>query len=107
MRTRRNLAVGLIGYKFMGKAHSNAWRQVSHFFDIPVSLQLRTICGRNGAGLKKAAGQLGWEKTETDWRRVVADPGIDIIDICTPNDSHCEIAIAAARAGKAILCEKP
>jgi predicted dehydrogenase len=107
MSTRRTLAVGLIGYKFMGKAHSNAWRQAPHFFDLPASLRLQTICGRNAAALKTASPKLGWEKAETDWRCVIDDPKIDIVDICTPNDSHCEIAIAAARAGKAILCEKP
>jgi predicted dehydrogenase len=107
MRTRRTLAVGLIGYKFMGKAHSNGWRQASHFFDLPVNLRLKTICGRDKAATKRAAAQFGWENAETDWSRVIDDPGIDIIDICTPNDTHREIAIAAARAGKAILCEKP
>ena len=107
MSTRRTLAVGLIGYKFMGKAHSNGWRQAPHFFDLPVNLRLKTICGRDQAAAKRAAAQFGWENAETDWRRVIDDPGIDIIDICTPNDTHREIAIAAARAGKAILCEKP
>jgi predicted dehydrogenase len=107
MSTRRNLAVGLIGYQFMGKAHSNAWRQAPRFFALPADLRLKTICGRNKSGVRKAATQFGWEKPETDWRRVVDDPQIDIIDICTPNDTHCEIAVAAARAGKAILCEKP
>lgn len=107
MSTRRTLAVGLIGYKFMGKAHSNGWRQAPRFFDLPANLQLKTICGRNRAAAKRAAARLGWENVETDWRRVVDDSEIDIIDICTPNDSHSEIAITAARAGKAILCEKP
>ncbi len=68
---------------------------------------MKTICGRNRAAVKKAAAKFGWEKSATDWRNVVADPEIDVIDICTPNDTHGEIAIAAARAGKAILCEKP
>ncbi len=107
MAPRRNLSVGLIGYKFMGKAHSNAWRQAPRFFDLPAALRLRTICGRNRSAARKAAAHLGWEKAETDWRRVVNDPEIDVIDICTPNDTHCEIAVAAAEAGKAILCEKP
>src|SRR5437762_13859484 len=101
------LSVGLIGYQFMGKAHSNGWRQAPRFFDLPADVRLKTICGRDKTALNKAAKQFGWEQNETDWRRVTADPDIDIIDICTPNDSHCEIAIAAARAGKAILCEKP
>jgi predicted dehydrogenase len=107
MAARRTLQVGLIGHGFMGKAHSNAWRQASRFFDLPADVRLRTICGRNSAALKKSAAQFGWEKGETDWREVVDDPEIDIIDITTPNDSHCEIALAAAAAGKAILCEKP
>ena len=91
----------------MGKAHSNAWRQAPHFFDLPAGLRLKTICGRNRAAVKKAASKLGWEDFATDWRRLIGDPKIDIVDICTPNDSHCEIAVAAAKAGKAILCEKP
>jgi predicted dehydrogenase len=107
MPDKRVLKVGLIGYKFMGKAHSNAWRQAPRFFESGAGVELRTLCGRDKAGVRRAAKQLGWEQIETDWRRVVSDPGIDIVDICSPNDSHCEIAIAAARAGKAILCEKP
>ena len=91
----------------MGKAHSNAWRQARRFFDLPALVRLKTICGRNRAAVKSAAAKLGWENFATNWRRVIDDPRIDIIDICTPNDSHCEIAIAAAQAGKAILCEKP
>ena len=107
MVTRRTLAVGLIGYNFMGKAHSNAWRQASRFFNLPANVRLKTICGRNRAAVKKAATKLGWENAQTDWRRVIDDSKIDIVDICTPNDTHCEIAIAAAQAGKAVLCEKP
>ncbi len=107
MSAKRSLAVGLIGYNFMGKAHSNAWRQIPHFFDLSATVQLRTICGRNRTEVRKAAAKLGWESFVTDWRRVIDDPKIDIVDICTPNDSHCGIAIAAAKAGKAILCEKP
>jgi predicted dehydrogenase len=107
MSARRTLAVALIGYKFMGKAHSNGWRQAPRFFDLPANLRLKTICGRNRAAAKKAAVQLGWENVETDWRRIIGDPEIDIVDICTANDTHREIAIAAAQARKAILCEKP
>jgi len=107
MPRKPTLTIGLIGHRFMGKAHSNAWLQVSHFFDLPADLRLKTICGRNRAAVKMAAQRFGWETAETDWLKVVADPAIDIIDICTPNDSHCEIAVAAAKAGKAILCEKP
>src|ERR1700738_3316347 len=106
-RTRRTFNVALIGYDFMGRAHSNAWRQISRFFDLPADVRLQTICGRNRAAVAKAAIKLGWENFVTDWRRVIDDPKIDIVDICTPNDTHCEIAVAAANAGKAILCEKP
>jgi len=104
---KRTLNVGLIGHSFMGKAHSNAWRQAPRFFDLPAGVCLHTICGRNPATTRAAAARFGWGKVSTDWRAVVSDPGIDIIDICTPNDSHAEIAIEAARHGKAILCEKP
>ena len=107
MSARRTLHVGLIGHGFMGQAHSNAWRQAPRFFDLPAEVRLQTICGRHARGLRKSAAQFGWEKCETDWRAVVEDPGIDLIDITTPNESHCEIALAAAAAGKAILCEKP
>src|ERR1700730_13292515 len=101
--TRRTFNVALIGYDFMGRAHSNAWRQVSRFFDLPADLRLQTICGRNRAAVAKAATKLGWESSVTDWRRVIDDSDageadkIDIIDICTPNDTHCEIAVAAAK----------
>jgi predicted dehydrogenase len=107
MNLPRTLHVGLIGHGFMGKAHSNAWRQAPRFFDLPAAVRLRTLCGRDKRELKKSAVQFGWEKCETDWRAAVDDPEIDVIDITTPNDSHCEIALAAVAAGKAILCEKP
>ncbi len=104
---KRTLTIGMIGYNFMGKAHSNAWRQVGRFFDLPVQIRLKTLCGRTAASVEAAREQLGWETAATDWRSVINDPEIDIIDITTPNDSHAEIAIAAAEAGKAVLCEKP
>ena len=107
MKAKPTLSVGLIGYQFMGKAHSNAWRQAPRFLDLPAEVRMKTICGRNRAAVKKAAAKFGWEDAQTDWRRMIDDRKIDIVDICTPNDSHCEIAIAAAKAGKAILCEKP
>lgn len=97
----------MIGYRFMGKAHSNAWRQAPHFFPLKADLEMSTICGRDPAALEAARSQLGWKKASTDWREVIASPDIDIVDINTPNDSHAEIAIAAAQAGKHILCEKP
>ena len=104
---KRTLNIGMIGYNFMGKAHSNAWRQAGRFFDLPATIHLHTICGRNAAAVQEAAERYGWQKTATDWRTVVADPEIDIIDISTPTDSHHPIALAAIRAGKAVLCEKP
>lgn len=104
---KKSLRVGMIGYNFMGKAHSNAWRQAPKFFDLPVDIELHTLCGRTRGRLDAAAAQLGWSHTETDWRKVVANPEIDIIDIGTPTDSHHAIAVAAAQHGKAILCEKP
>jgi predicted dehydrogenase len=107
MPKRPTFSVGLIGTKFMGKAHSNAWRQAPRFFDLAAEIRMATICGRDRAATGRAASKLGWESSTTDWRTVITDPGIDIVDICTPNDLHAEIAIAAARAGKAILCEKP
>jgi predicted dehydrogenase len=104
---KRTLNVGMIGYNFMGKAHSNAWRQAPKFFDLPTGINLHTICGRSPKNVEAAREQLGWQKAGTDWRSVVADPEIDIVDVCTPNDSHCEIVLEAAKHGKAILCEKP
>jgi predicted dehydrogenase len=99
--------VALIGYAFMGRAHSNAWRQVATFFRPRLQPRLKVLCGRTRAGLSDAAVRFGWEETASDWRDVIERPDIDIVDICTPGDSHAEIAIAAARAGKAVFCEKP
>ncbi|PYK59970.1 MAG: dehydrogenase [Verrucomicrobia bacterium] len=107
MPKRRILSVALIGTKFMGRAHSNAWRQAPRFFDLPADIRMAAICGRDRAGTHRAAKILGWERAVTDWKAIMTDPLIDIVDICTPNDSHAEMAIGAARAGKAILCEKP
>ncbi len=103
----KTLRVGMIGYRFMGKAHSNAWRQAPHFFPLQANLEMNTICGRDAAGVEAARAQLGWQKISTDWRKVVESPDLDVVDINTPNDSHAEIAIAAAAAGKHVLCEKP
>ena len=103
----KTLRVGMIGYNFMGKAHSNAWRQVNRFFELPAQVELNTVCGRNSKAVEKAARTFGWARSATDWRAVVEDPNLDIIDITTPNDTHAQIAIAAAEAGKAVLCEKP
>ena len=102
------LNVGMIGYGFMGRAHSNAWRQVSKFFPAlrhrPV---LKALCARNAERAGAFAATWGYESIETDWRRLVERPDIDLVDIGTPNSSHAEIAIAAASAGKWVLCEKP
>ncbi len=103
----KTLRVGMVGYRFMGKAHSNAWRQAPHFFPLRAKIEMHTICGRDVRGVEAARDQLGWKNASTDWRALVESPEIDIVDINTPNDSHAEIAIAAARAGKHILCEKP
>ncbi len=104
----KTLNVGMIGYKFMGKAHSNAYRQVARFFPemetVPV---MKALCGRDEAGVRKAAETFGWQEYETDWRRLVARDDIDIIDIGAPGNMHAEIAVAAARAGKHVFCEKP
>jgi predicted dehydrogenase len=104
---KRKLNVAMIGYQFMGRAHSNAWRQVSHFFDVPVEPVMKVICGRNETAVKAAAANLGWEETETDWRRLMERKDIDIIDICSPGDAHTPQAIAAANARKVVFCEKP
>lgn len=104
----KTINVGLIGYKFMGKAHSNAYRQVARFFDnLELQPVLKAICGRDEAGVKHAQEVMGWESYETDWRRLIARDDIDIIDVSTPGNLHAEISIAAAKAGKSVLCEKP
>jgi len=103
----RTLNIGMIGYKFMGRAHSNAWLKADKFFDLAAKPVMKVICGRDKAGVAAACSRWGWETFVTDWREVIADSTIDIVDITTPNDTHAEIAIAAAKAGKAILCEKP
>lgn len=103
----KTFRVGLIGYRFMGKAHSNAWRQAPKFFNLKANVELHTICGRNAAGVQAARAQFGWQRAATDWREVVESPLIDIVDISVPNHLHAEIAIAAAKNGKHILCEKP
>lgn len=105
---KKKLNVALIGYDFMGRAHSNAWRQVGHFFDdLPVEPVMKVVVGRTEAKVAEARGRLGFEEHATSWQQVLARKDIDVVDICTPGDSHAEIAVAAAAAGKAILCEKP
>jgi predicted dehydrogenase len=101
------LNVGLIGYGFMGRTHSNAYSQVNHFFDVPYRPVLKAVCARDADKIKDFAAKWGYESTESDWRKLIERKDIDLIDICTPNNLHAEIAIAAAKAGKMILCEKP
>jgi len=103
----KKLNIGLIGYGFMGRTHSNAFHQAPTFFNVPFQPVLKTICGRNGEAAKAFAQQWGYESSESDWRKVIDDKDIDLIDIASPNDTHAEIAIAAAHAGKMVLCEKP
>jgi predicted dehydrogenase len=101
------LNIGMIGYGFMGRAHSNAYAQVNHFFDLEYRPVLKAVCARDEAKAKEFADRWGYESVETDWRKLLDRKDIDAVDICTPNNLHKEIAIAAAKAGKAILCEKP
>ncbi|MEN0085025.1 MAG: Gfo/Idh/MocA family oxidoreductase [Leifsonia sp.] len=101
------LRVAMIGYGFMGAAHSQGWRTAPRFFDLPYEPELAVIVGRDAARVEEARVRFGWQHAETDWRTVVDDPDIDVIDICTPGDSHAEIALAALEAGKHVLCEKP
>jgi predicted dehydrogenase len=103
----KKLNVAIIGHGSMGRAHSNAYRQVNHFFDAPFEPRLKVICGRNRAGLEKMAATWGWEEISTDWRGVMDRNDIDIVDVAAPNGLHAEMAIAAARAGKIVFCEKP
>jgi len=103
----RTINIGLIGYGFMGRTHSNAYRQAPQFFDCDVKPVLKACCARNEESIKAFAENWGYESYETDWRKLIARDDIDAIDICTPNNLHKEIAIAAAEAGKMILCEKP
>lgn len=104
---RKPLNVGMIGYGFMGRAHSNAYRKVGNFFDLDCQPVLKAACGRNRAKVEEFADRWGYESVETDWKRLVARKDIDAVDICVPNDLHMEIAIAAAKAGKMVLSEKP
>lgn len=101
------LRVGLVGTQFMGKAHSNAWAQVNHFFSSGTKAEMTAICGRNEERAKGMAEKWGWKSYETDYHDLLARKDIDLIDICTPNVSHAEIALAAIKAGKHVSCEKP
>ncbi len=101
------LSVGMVGYAFMGAAHSQAWRQAPRFFDLPRQIRMSAVAGRDQPAVARAAERLGWESTESSWQALVDRDDIDLVDICTPGDTHAEIAIAALQAGKHVLCEKP
>jgi predicted dehydrogenase len=99
--------IGMVGTKFMGKAHSNAWRQVGRFFDVPAKPVMKVICGRDPKSTREAAALYGWEEWITSWKELIKRPDIHLVDVCTDNSTHAEIAIAAAKARKHVLCEKP
>ncbi|MEJ3745153.1 Gfo/Idh/MocA family oxidoreductase [Actinomycetes bacterium KLBMP 9797] len=101
------LRVGMVGYAFMGAAHSQAWRTVNRVYDLPVRARMVAVCGRDESKVAAAAARLGWDGYTTDWRELIARDDIDVVDVCTPGDSHAEIAMAALAAGKHVLCEKP
>ncbi|MFF5055196.1 Gfo/Idh/MocA family protein [Micromonospora sp. NPDC000663] len=97
----------MVGYAFMGAAHSQAWRTVNRVFDLPARARMALICGRDTGKVADAADRLGWDAYTTDWRDLINRDDIDVVDVCTPGDSHAEIALAALAAGKHVLCEKP
>src|SRR5579872_3614927 len=107
MSEKKTLNVGIVGYGFMGRTHANAFRQVNQYFDVAYRPVLKAVCGRTEDGVKAFAEQWGYQSFETDWRKLIARSDIDLVDIATPNDSHAKIAIAAAKAGKMVMCEKP
>lgn len=104
---KKKIRIGMIGYQFMGKAHSHAYRDLPFYFDNPLQPELKVIAGRKEEAVREAQEKMGWESYETDWRKVIEREDIDVIDIVTPNHTHAEIAIAAAKAGKHIITEKP
>jgi predicted dehydrogenase len=101
------IGVGLVGYKFMGRAHSNAYRQLPRFFDVDPAPRMAAICGRDEAGVKEAAVSLGWPSYETDYRRLIERDDVGLVDVVTPGNTHREIVLAALAAGKHVICEKP
>ena len=103
----RKLNIAMIGYGFMGRAHSNAWRQVRSFFDVPYEPVLKVICGRNESEVKKVADRFGWEEYSTRWEDVVERADIDVVDVCSPGYTHAPIVLRAAAAKKILFCEKP
>ena len=107
MPAKKPLKIGLVGYGFMGRAHSNAFLQAPRFFETEYQPVLKAVCARDADRAKAFAANWGYESVETDWRALVDRKDIDMIDIASPNDTHAEIAIAAAKASKMVLCEKP
>ena len=107
MKAKKELTIGMIGYGFMARTHSNAYRRVGNFFDLEYKPVLKTVCGLVAAEAEAFAERWGYESWETDWRKVVEDKNIDVIEVCVPNNFHAEVAIAAAKAGKIVICEKP
>ena len=103
----KTLNIGLVGYGFMGRTHSNAFLQAPRYFDLPYKPVLKAVAARNKDRVEKFAANWGYESSETDWRKLIDRKDIDVIDIASPNDTHKEIAIAAAQAGKMVMCEKP
>src|SRR5919107_5946144 len=101
------LGVAMIGYAFMGAAHAQAWRNAHRFFDLPLRPEMVAVCGRTASATRDAAERQGWAGWTTDWRDLLDRDDVHLVDICTPGDSHAEIAIAALEAGKHVLCEKP
>jgi predicted dehydrogenase len=104
---RPALGVGMVGYGFMGAAHSHAWRTAAHVLDLPLAPRMVAVCGRDAAAAGAAARRYGWAAAESDWRVLIGRPDVQLIDICAPGDAHAEIAIAALDAGQHVLCEKP
>ncbi|HZG05789.1 MAG TPA: Gfo/Idh/MocA family oxidoreductase [Streptomyces sp.] len=104
---RPTLGVGMVGYAFMGAAHSQGWRTAGRVFDLPLDPVMAAVCGRDPDAVRAAADRLGWAAAETDWRALIARDDVQLVDICTPGSSHADIAIAALEAGKHVLCEKP
>src|SRR5512134_1705045 len=103
----RELNIGLVGYGFMGRTHSNAFLQAPRFFELPMKPVLKCVAARNEERVKRFAENWGYASYETDWRSLVSRTDIDVVDIASPNDTHAEIATAAAAAGKMVMCEKP
>jgi predicted dehydrogenase len=107
MADLKTLGVGMVGYSFMGAAHSQAWRNAARFFDLPMRTDMVAVAGRNGDAVTAAAARLGWAAAETDWKQLLTRDDVHLVDVCAPGDAHAEIAIAALDADKHVLCEKP